>query len=77
MRRDTFARVLKLFDTAKPFQPFTVELVNGVRYISRHPGVIFLDGDLAGFTELDDRTEYFDATSVVRVVPIAIPDGAD
>jgi hypothetical protein len=77
VRRDTFARALELFDTAKPFQPFTVELVNGVRYVSRHPGVIILDGDLAAFTDLDDKTEYFDATSVVRLVPHIIPPGAN
>jgi hypothetical protein len=76
VRRDTFARVLKGFNDAKPFQPFTVELVNGVRYVARHPGVIILRGDLASFGELDDAEEYFDATSVVRVVPHAIPPGA-
>ena len=77
MRRDPFARALELFDTAKPFEPFTVELVNGVRYVSRHPGVITLDGDLAMFTDLDDKTEYFDAASVARMVPHAIPPGAE
>jgi hypothetical protein len=77
VRRETFAYVLKRFNDAKPFQPFTVELVNGVRYVARHPGVVILDGDLASFGELDDAVEYFDATSVVRIVPHAIPPGAE
>jgi hypothetical protein len=76
VRRETFARVLKSFNSAKPFRPFTVELVNGVRYVARNSEVIILHGDLAAFGELDDETEYFDATSVVRVVPHAIPPGA-
>ncbi len=77
MRRDTFAYVLKQLNDTKPFQPFTVELVNSVRYIARNPEVIILDGDLASFGELDDATEYFDANSVVRVVPVIIPPGAE
>jgi hypothetical protein len=77
VRRDTFARALELFNTARPFRPFTVELVNGVRYISRHPELIILHGDLAMFTDSDDETEYFDATSVARLVPHAIPPGAE
>jgi hypothetical protein len=77
VRRDTFARALALLDTTKPFRPFTVELVNGVRYAVRHPGVIVLTDDLAVFTDLDDETEYFDATSVVRIVPHLIPPGAE
>lgn len=77
MRRDTFARALRLFNTARPFRPFTVELVNGARLISRHPEAMILHGDLAVFTELDRETEYFDATSAVRLVPYAIPPGAE
>jgi hypothetical protein len=77
MCRDTFARALALLNAARPFQPFTVELVNGGRLVSRHPEVIILSGDLALFTDLDDKTEYFDADSVVRLVPHAIPPGAE
>jgi hypothetical protein len=76
VRRDTFARALNAFNAVKPFRPFTVELVSGVRLIARHPEAIILLGDLAVFTELDDKEEYFDATSVVRLVPHAIPPGA-
>lgn len=77
MRRETFAYVLQRFNEMQPFESFTVELVNGVRLISRHPEAIILIGDLAVFGELDDNTEYFDATSVVRVVPGEIPPGAE
>jgi len=76
VRRETFARVLASVNAVRPFQPFTVELVNGVRYVARSSEVVILDGDVASFTDIDGAEEYFDATSVVRVVPHAIPPGA-
>jgi hypothetical protein len=77
LRRDTFARVLTVFNTARPFLPFTAELVNGVRLISRHPEAMILRGDLVVFTDVDNTSEYLDATSVVRLVPLPIPPGAE
>jgi hypothetical protein len=56
-----------------PARPFTGELVGGARLSSRHPKTIILIGELAVFTELDNEEEYFDAASVVRLVPYAMP----
>ncbi len=77
MHRNTFARARAMFNGTQPFLPFTVELVNGVRLVARHPEAIILSDELALFTELDDQTEYFDASSVVRLVQYAIPPGAE
>ena len=46
MRPGTFEEALRRFNATQPFRPFTVELVNGVRLISRHPEAIILEGHL-------------------------------
>lgn len=78
MRRDTFAEILGRFNSAQPFLPFTVELINRVRLVSTHPeAIIFWRGDLVVWVETEDTNQYFDATSVARVVSVAIPHGAE
>lgn len=77
MRRETFEVVLGNFNAVRPFQPFTVELLNGVRLVALHPEAIILDGDVAVHIERDLTEQYFDAASVVRVVDLVIPPGAE
>lgn len=56
MRRETFAEALGRFNAAVPFLPFTVELLNGVRLVARHPEAIVLHDDLAVYVETDFTT---------------------
>jgi hypothetical protein len=60
-----------------PFLPFTVELVNGIRIVSKHPEAIRMEEDLAVYTEPDGTAQLFDALSVARFVSQAIPPGAE
>jgi hypothetical protein len=77
MRRDTFEIVLGNFNTTRPFQAFTVELLNGVRLTAFHPEAIILDRDVVVYIERDLTEQYFDASSVVRVVDLVVPPGAE
>lgn len=77
MRRDSFLEALHRMSRATPFLPFTVELVNGARLVSRHPEAIRMEEDLAVYTEPDGTTQLFDAASVARLVSQAIPLGAE
>ena len=77
MRRDTFLEAVRRMSRARPFEYFTVELVNGVRLISRHPEAIRMEEDLAVYVEPDGTIQLFDATSVARLVTQVIPPGAE
>jgi hypothetical protein len=77
LRRETFEQILRRFNSAEPFEPFTVELVNGIRLISRHPEAIILVGDLAVYVEPDRTEQYFDASSVARIIDLIVPPGAE
>lgn len=77
MRRDTFERALRRLNQTAPFEPFTVELVTGVRLISRHPEAIVVRDDLATFGETDGNAQYFDASCVARLATVVIPHGAE
>jgi hypothetical protein len=77
MRRESFLEALMRMSSATPFLPFTVELVNGIRIVSKHPEAIRMEEDLAVFVEPDDTVQLFDALSVARLVAQAIPPGAE
>jgi hypothetical protein len=76
-RRETFLEALQRMSRVTPFLPFTVELVNGIRIVSRHPEAIRMEGDLAVYTEPDGTAQLFDTSSVVRFVSQAIPPGTE
>ncbi len=77
MRREPFLAALKRMSQAVPFRAFTVELLNGVRIVSKHPEAIRVEEDLAVFTEPDGTVQLFDASSAARFVSQAIPPGAE
>lgn len=77
MRRETFLEALHRVSRAVPFLPFTVELMNGIRIVSKHPEAIRMEADLALYTEPDGTAQLFDAGSVARFVAQAIPPGAE
>ena len=77
MRRESFLEALKRMSRVAPFLPFTVELVNGTRIISRHPEAIRMEDDLAVYVEGEGTTQLFDAASVARFVSQVIPYGAE
>ena len=77
MRTATFEKALAQFSAVRPFEPFTVELVTGLRLISRHPEAIILEGDLAVYVEIDFTVQLFDAASVARLVSRVIPRSAE
>lgn len=77
MRRETFAEALGRFNATVPFRAFTVELLNGVRLATRHPEAVILYGDLAVYVETDFTTQLFDASSVVRIIDLVVPHGAE
>jgi hypothetical protein len=74
MRRETFAAALRQVNRAVPFQPYTIELMNGERLIGYHPELFVLEGDLVRYEE-GTVTTYFDASCVARVVDVVIPLG--
>ena len=77
MRRETFLEALHRMSRAVPFLPFTVELMNGIRIVSKHPEAIRMEEDLAVYVEPDGTAQLFDAGSVARFVVQAIPPGAE
>lgn len=77
MRRDTFLTALRRMCRVVPFEPFTVELVNRTRIVSRHPEAVRVEDDLAVFVEeLTGAVQFFDADSVARLVSGAVPPKA-
>lgn len=76
MRRDTFRAAIREFCRVAPFQRFTVELVNGERMIGYHPELFIFEGDLVHYVDDEHTIQFFDATSVLRVVNVVIPPGA-
>lgn len=73
MQADTFARALSYATTAVPFAMFAIQLVNGHRYVIRHPEAVELTGALVKFTEGDGTDHFFDAASVARVFYFPTP----
>ncbi|MBA4063423.1 MAG: hypothetical protein C0501_06865 [Isosphaera sp.] len=77
MRRDAFLAALRRVCRVVPFKPFTVELVNRTRIVSRHPEAIRVEDGLAVYAEeVAGAYQYFDASSVARVVTGEVPPGA-
>jgi uncharacterized alpha/beta hydrolase family protein len=77
MRRESFLDALRRMSGSTPFLPFTIELMNRTRIVSRHPEAIRMEGDLAVHVESDGTVQLFDATSAARFVSQAIPPGAE
>jgi hypothetical protein len=64
MESETFQRCLQAFLRRVPFQPFTVELVNGVRLRVEQPETVALNGGLAVHIASDGAPTFFDASGV-------------
>ena len=72
---DTFSSATLGLWRRQPFLPYTVELRNGERLIVPHPEALAIYDNWAQLHEPDDTKRYFDATSVLQVYSIVVPQG--
>ena len=75
MTSETFREAVRQFTSPGRRGPFAVELANGIRYVVPHPEVLRVNGDLIQYDGREQYVEFFDATSVIRVVGSLDPPG--
>lgn len=75
MNSDTFREAVRQFPSPGQRGPFAVELTNGIRYVIPHPEVIRIHGELIQYDGREQYVEFFDATSVIRVLGSLDPPG--
>jgi hypothetical protein len=68
MTRDNFERVWRAFLRKQPFQPFTLELVNGSRLDINHPEVLRQQGDLIVYRSTMGIQSVFECSGVLRFI---------
>jgi hypothetical protein len=68
MDRDTFDATLRAFKHRKPFQPFTLAMVNGDRVDVDHPDALALRDGVALFAGPGGVPVIFDHEGVSQVV---------
>jgi hypothetical protein len=67
MQAESFDRSLRAFNNRRPFRPFTVELVSGVRIVVEHPEALVFRGGVAVFFAADGEITLFDHESVSQL----------
>ena len=73
MTSDDFERTLRAFRQRTPFQPFTVELVYGERFLVDCPEALALRGGVAVFIDADGTPTLFDYENVSQITGDAPP----
>jgi hypothetical protein len=68
MDPENFERSLRAMQRRKPFQPFTVALVNGDRVQVDHPEALVLRGGVAVFVAANGVPTLFDHESVSQLI---------
>jgi hypothetical protein len=75
MDTGSFERSLRAFQRRKPFQPFTVSLVNGDRFQVDHPEALVLRDGIAAFIAAGGVPTLFDHESVSQMIGEFTPRG--
>ncbi len=73
MDASNFERTLRACQRRKPFQPFTVALVNGDRFQVDHPEALVLRDGVAVFIAAGGVPTLFDHESVSQVIAEPLP----
>lgn len=68
MDRGTFAATIQALQNRRPFQPFTVALVNGDRYEVDRPNILALGESIAILVAPGDAPIFFDHEGVNQVI---------
>lgn len=68
MDRDTFNGTIRAFKNRRPFQPFTVALVNGDRVEVDHPEALAVRDGLALFAAPGNIPWFFDHEGVSQII---------
>ena len=66
MTRENFERVLRVFQTRRPWKAFTLELVNGCRLEVSHPEALTQYGELVKLRSASGLNTVFEYRSVIR-----------
>ena len=68
MQAENFDHILKTFKDRKPYQPFTVALVNGDRFEVDHPDALVVRDGVAVFLAPGGVPVWFDHDSVNQII---------
>lgn len=75
MTPDTFRDAISEFTRPGNWKTFVIELHSGVRYIIPHPEAIRIHGELIRYDGTEQYADFFDASSVIRVLGSLDPPG--
>ncbi len=68
MEAENFDRILKTFKNRKPYQPFTVALVNGDRFEVDHPDALVVRDGVAVYIGAGGVPVLFDYEGVAQFI---------
>ena len=68
MDRNTFSGAIRVLKNRKPFQPFTVSMVNGDRFEVDHPDALAVRDGLALFAAPGNVPVIFDHEGVSQLI---------
>jgi hypothetical protein len=77
MDRDTFNGAIRAFKHRKPFQPFTVAMVNGDRVEVDHPDALAVRDGLALYVAPGTIPWFFDHEGVSQIIGDLAGQSAD